>query len=237
MKYREIYDICVPEKKRKEERFNIFASAIGRPISIIITKWFINTGVKPTTITKWSIVCCLIGFFILCFSTALSHILIGWLFFFAWNILDGVDGNLARCKKQCSILGDLWDTMGGYIAMILTYFSAGVMAYYNPQMPLYLDHSIFLILGCATSVISIFPRLMMHKRKSSTLKEDISSSISDKNKFGLSQIIAMNLISPSGFMQIIFLLSMIFRLLNYYIVFYFVINTGIMLISLRKILK
>lgn len=237
MKYSEIYNICMPEKKRKEERFNILAALIGRPISILITKAFINTSVKPTTITKISILASLIGFFLFCFANNTIGLLVGWIFFFAWNILDGVDGNLARCTNQCSPLGDLWDTMGGYAAMVLMYFGAGVASYYHPQL-IQIGHSeLILILGCATATISIFPRLVMHKRKSSNFDDDAVKSVSNKQNFGLSQIIALNFISPSGFMQIILLVCIIFGLLNCFVMAYFIINTLIMLISLRRLLR
>ena len=55
MTFNEVYDRVMPEKKRKEERFNIFAHWIGRPISILMTLPLINSKVKPTTVTKWSI--------------------------------------------------------------------------------------------------------------------------------------------------------------------------------------
>lgn len=237
MKYSEIYDICMPEKKRKEERYNVWVTIAVRPLSILVTKLFVNTNVKPTTITKWSVLSSLIGFFILCFLHSLNWLLVGWFFFFVWAILDGVDGNLARCTKQCSMLGDLWDTMGGYAAMVLMYFAAGVVAYFKPQIELFFDPVIFLILGCATSVISIFPRLVMHKRKSSGINDAAVNAVSDKHKFGLSQIAAMNLVSPSGFMQIIFLIALVFNMLNYFVTLYFIVNTGIMLMSLNKLLK
>lgn len=237
MKYRDICDICMPPKKRKEERFNIWVTIAVRPLSILVTKFFVNTTVKPTTITKWSVLSCLIGFFILCFLHSMVWLLVGWSFFFIWAVLDGVDGNLARCTNQCSMLGDLWDTTGGYAAMVLMYFAAGVVAYFRPQIGLYFDPVIFLILGCATSVISIFPRLVMHKRKSSGINDSAVKEVSDKQHFGLSQIAAMNLVSPSGFMQIIFLIALVLNLLNYFVAFYFMVNTGIMLISLNKLLK
>ena len=241
MKLSEIYNICMPEKKRKEEKFNIWVTIAVRPLSILLTKPFINTNVKPTTITKWSVWSCIIGFFILsfspCFESPIVGIIVGWTFFFIWAVLDGVDGNLARCTNQCSPMGDLWDTMGGYAAMVLMYFAAGIVSFYIPQNSLFFNPVIFLILGCATSVISIFPRLVMHKRKSSGFKDDTANKISDKTHFGITQIAAMNLVSPSGFMQIIFLVCLILGLLNYFILLYFIVNTGIMLLSLNKLLK
>ena len=124
MTYKEIYDIAMPEAKRKEERLNIWVTIAVRPLSVLLIKPLINCKVKPTTITKISVLACIIGFIFLAFGTSLAYTLTGWLFFFIWAVLDGVDGNLARCTNQCSLLGDLWDTMGGYAAMALIYFGA-----------------------------------------------------------------------------------------------------------------
>lgn len=237
MTYSEIYDICMPEKKRKEERFNIWVTLAVRPLSVLFTKPFIGTNVLPTTITKWSVVSILIGFIFIVTASSLSSLLIGWGLFFCWAVLDGVDGNYARCSNQCSQLGDLWDTMGGYLAMVLIYMSAGIASYYQPEL-IQMGHNVtILILGCATATISIFPRLIMHKRKSSNIQDKAVNAISDKQSFSLSKIAAMNLVSPSGFMQIIFLCALIFNLLNIFVLIYFVVNTGIMLLSLRQLLR
>lgn len=237
MKYREIYNICVPESKRKEDQYNIAVTYLLRPLSILIIKVISGTKITPICITKWSVFFCILGFITMCCNQSLEGVVLGWFFFFLWALLDCVDGNLARFTNQCSMLGDLWDTMGGYAAMVLIYFSSAIVAYFSPQKNLIFDSVIILILGCATSVIAIFPRLVMHKRKSSDYNDDAVRSISDKPHFGFPQIIAMNLVSPTGLVLIFFLMALIFNLINYFILFYFIINMGIMSISLYRLLK
>ncbi|MCI6503191.1 MAG: CDP-alcohol phosphatidyltransferase family protein [Prevotella sp.] len=237
MTYKEIYDIAMPEKKRKEERWNLWVTIAVRPLSILLTVPFTNTNVKPTTITKWSVLANLIGFFLVAFAQNLTISIIGWLFFFIWAILDGVDGNLARSTNQCSPMGDLWDTMGGYAAMVLIYFSAGIAAYFDDGVFMLFDKYWLLILGGATAVMSIFPRLVMHKKKSSNMEDKSVKAISDKQNFSLSKIAAMNIVSPSGFMQVLFLIAILFHVLNIFTIFYFIVNLGIMTMSLRSLLK
>ena len=157
MTYKEIYDIAMPPAKQKEERLNIWVTIAVRPLSILLLKPLINSKVKPTTITKWSIFACIIGFIFLAVSSSLVYRLIGWLFFFIWAVLDGVDGNLARCTNQCSPLGDLWDTMGGYAAMVLMYLCAGIAAYHDMNIYDFTVPAINLIVGGATAIMSIFP--------------------------------------------------------------------------------
>ena len=49
MTYKEIYDIAMPSGKRKEERMNLWVTIAVRPLSIYLTKPFIDRKVKPTT--------------------------------------------------------------------------------------------------------------------------------------------------------------------------------------------
>lgn len=237
MTFSEVYARVMPEKKRREEKFNIFAHWVGRPISILLTLPLLKTKVKPTTVTKWSILFSVVGFGLVSFGANMELKVIGWFCFLMWNFLDGVDGNLARCTNQCSAMGDLWDTMAGYIAMIFTYFSAGIAAFYDVSPIFICENYWFLILGGATAIMSIFPRLVMHKKKSSNIEDRGVKELSDKQNFGLKNIVAMNFISPSGFMQVIFLICITTHLLGIFMVLYFAINLGIMVLSLYKLLK
>lgn len=164
MTYKEIYDIAMPVAKRKEERLNVWVTIAVRPLSVLLIKPLIGSKTKPTTITKWSVLACLAGFSFFAFGNSLTRSLVGWLFFFVWAVLDGVDGNLARCTNQCSQLGDLWDTMGGYAAMVLMYFGAGIAAYSDTCVYDFTKTANYLILGGATAIMSIFPRLVLHKK-------------------------------------------------------------------------
>ena len=237
MKFKEIYDVAVPVAKRKEEKFNIWVTVAVRPLSVLATKPFLGTRIKPTQITAFSLLCSFAGFFVLSFTNIMPLKILGWLLFFAWAVLDGVDGNYARCSNQCSQLGDLWDTTGGYAAMVLMYFACGIVAFYDANLINLVEPYWYLILGGSTAIFSIFPRLVMHKKKSYGNSSDAVKELSEKKSFGLSQIIAMNLVSPSGFMQVILLICILLHITNLFIAFYFIVNLGIMSLSLYKLLK
>lgn len=237
MTYKEIYEMAMPLSKRKEEKLNIWVTIAVRPLSILLIKPLINSKVKPTTITQISVLACLFGFTFLAISDSLPYSLLGWLFFFIWAVLDGVDGNLARCTNQCSLLGDLWDTMGGYSAMVLIYFAAGIAAFNDSNLYDYSEKANYLILGGATAIMSIFPRLVMHKKKSSNIESKAVKAISKKQEFSISKVIAMNLVSPSGAMQLFLLAAILSHSLNFFIAIYFLINFAIMIISLSALLK
>ena len=236
-KYKDVYDKVLPEAKRQSEKPNIVLSKIVRPLCIYATLPFLNTNIKPTTITKISVLASLIGFGFLAFGRSLYLNVIGWIFFFIWVILDGVDGNLARFKNQTSPMGEIWDAFGGYVAMVLTYFGAGIAAFYDVNRYSYCEPYWLLIIGGATAVMSIFPRLMMHKKRETMGSNESTKEFTNKQGFGLKQAIAMNFISLSGLFQILFLACIILHFLNWWILFYCIANLGIMLISLRSILK
>lgn len=234
-KYREIYNKVLPEDKRKEEKFNLLASMFLRPLSILMTIPLIKTNIKPTTITKISIISVSVGFFFLAFGLNTNLRFIGWIFIFFWVLLDGVDGNLARCTNKCSTLGDLWDTMGGYTAMVLIYFGTGIAAFYDKNLIGLIDNYWYLIIGGATSVFSIFPRLIMHKKKSLVLNSTAVKALSDKKSYGVLNIIALNFVSPTGVMQVFLILSIFFHMLNIFILAYSFITLLVMIISLYKL--
>lgn len=236
-RYKDVYDKVLPEAKRQSEKPNIVLSKIVRPLCIYATLPFLDTNIRPTTITKISVLASLIGFGFLSFGRSLLFNIVGWIFFFIWVILDGVDGNLARYKNQTSVMGEVWDAFGGYVAMVLTYFGAGIAAFYDTNRFSYCDPYWLLIIGGATAVMSIFPRLMMHKKRETMGSNESTKEFTIKQEFGLKQAIAMNFISLSGLFQIIFLVCIILHLLNWWILFYCIANLGMMLISLRSILK
>ncbi len=237
MTYKEIYEIAMPVAKRKEERLNVWVTIAVRPLSVLLIKPLINSKVKPTTITKISVLASVIGFLVLSIGESITFSLIGWLFFFVWAVLDGVDGNLARCTNQCSPLGDLWDTMGGYAAMVLIYFGAGIAAFHDLNLYDFTDTPNYLILGGATAIMSIFPRLVLHKKKSSGIESKAVKELSNKQGFSISKVIGMNLVSPSGALQLVLLAAILSHTLNFFIALYFVINFAIMMVSLRSLLR
>ena len=59
----------------------------------------------------------------------------------------------------------------------------------------------------------------------------------NKYSYGIIKIIGLNLISISGFVQVLMLLSIIFHLMDLFTIFYFILNLMICIITLKKLLK
>ena len=236
MTLREIYDVCVPQNKRQTDRLNPWLYYVIRPISILLTKPFLKSNIAPTTVTAISIIVTLLGFIFISFATSISLKVVGWLGFFLWAILDCVDGNIARCKNLTSKRGELWDATGGYIALALIFFSAGIIAYYEIGKYVLCNPEWYLIFGGLASVLSILPRLVAQKKKAISSHDSVKD-VMDKSKFSLIKIIALNIESAIGIMQVVFLLCLLFHMMNVFVIFYFIINLMITIYSLYSLLK
>ena len=237
MKYSELYQTVCPPEKAKEEKFNVFGHYIGRPISVLLTLPLLKTKIKPNTITVFSIISLLCGFVLVVIPYPFYLKYIGWGLFFIWNILDGVDGNLARAKKMYSMKGDLLDTLGGYLALVLTYLAIGICAYSETPLVSIFDKFIYLILGGFAAIFSIFHRLMFHKKNSTYPDEKSEKKVGSSILNVLLKVYIGNITCPTGFLQIYFLLALIFGFSNILICLFFMFTLLEMVASLYKILR
>lgn len=234
MNYKELNDLVMPEEKRRAERKNFWVAWIVRPLSILFTLPFINSKITPTNITEISVIVVIIGASIMMLWPCNVVVkLMGWSLFFLWAILDGVDGNLARATGQCSKLGELWDAIGGYSAMVLIYFTAGIVAFFDQNVMSFCEPFYLLIMGGATAILSIFPRLVLHKKEVIEIGNGAISELKNKKDFSCSKVIAMNFLSVSGFLQVIFLVCILTHTLNWFIMMYCFLNFLMMIISMR----
>ena len=77
----------------------------------------------------------------------------------------------------------------------------------------------------------------MHKTITTLKSEETVSGVKEKNKYGLVKLVALNLTSISGFVQILMLIAVVFDLVDLFTIVYFVLNLVVMLVSLRSIFK
>lgn len=236
MTLKEIREKTLPPAKRQTEKWDIW-SYVNRPVSYVVTKWLLNTKVSPTQVTVWSVIACIPAFGFLAFGKTTELMLLGWFFYFVWVVLDCVDGGLARCREQSSKMGELWDAFGGYVCTIAVYFSAGIAAFYDVNRFEIGESYWQIIIGASTAIFAILPRLIMQKKKNLNIDSDSVTSLADKHNFGLAQLIAMNVISCGGMMQVFLLLSIVFHVINIFNIFYFVIMLMFMLKTLYALLK
>ncbi|VSZ01936.1 WciO [Streptococcus pneumoniae] len=233
-----IYRICkdierkaMSPAKKAMAKNDYFAFYVGRPLSYLLTVPFVKTNITPNQISYLSIIPLIVGFIIMIFTTDFVVLLLAWFLFFLWNLLDGVDGNLARYREQYSKDGSVVDAMAGYVAMVLTYFGAGIVAAHLN------DSDIYIILGALSGISLIFPRLVMHKYINTVAQDESVSSIKDKSDFNTIKILALNMTSITGIPQVLLLLTILTNQWVLFTLVYFTINFLLMIFSLYSLFK
>ena len=242
---KEIANVTMTEEKKKSAKNDFFAYYVGRPISYLLTIPFLYTRISPNTITFISIIFVVLGF---AFSLIKNPIfvLISWVSFFMWNLFDGIDGNIARYKKNYSKNGSLFDATSGYLSMFFTFLSIGVIAYNFPgwiSEKLNIDPVLYVVAGSISGFAIILPRLLMHKKKSSSVGLDKTKELQDKSSYNWKKILVLNLTSIAGFIQVfILLLSIVFvffglSLFDIFTIGYLILNLLFMIITTYKLIK
>lgn len=233
-----IYRICkdierktMSPAKKAMAKNDYFAFYVGRPLSYLLTVPFVKTNITPNQISYLSIIPLIVGFIIMIFTTDFVVLLLAWFLFFLWNLLDGVDGNLVRYREQYSKDGSVVDAMAGYVAMVLTYFGAGIVAAHLN------DSDIYIILGALSGISLIFPRLVMHKYINTVAQDESVSSIKDKSDFNTIKILALNMTSITGIPQVLLLLTILTNQWVLFTLVYFTINFLLMIFSLYSLFK
>ncbi|HEW1772827.1 TPA: CDP-alcohol phosphatidyltransferase family protein [Streptococcus pneumoniae] len=233
-----IYKLCkdierktMSPAKKAMAKNDYFAFYVGRPLSYLLTVPFVKTNITPNQISYLSIIPLIVGFIIMIFTTDFVVLLLAWFLFFLWNLLDGVDGNLARYREQYSRDGSVVDAMAGYVAMVLTYFGAGIVAAHLT------DSDIYIILGALSGFSLIFPRLVMHKYINTVAQDESVSSIKDKSDFNTIKILALNMTSITGIPQVLLLLTILTNQWVLFTLVYFTINFLLMIFSLYSLFK
>ena len=90
-----------------------------------------------------------------------SLIIAGALLFNFFALLDCVDGNIARVKKQESLWGSFVDALGGYVAFACVLPAAGIAAENLKQVNIpMIDSFNFIVIGMIAAVSNLTMRLI-----------------------------------------------------------------------------
>lgn len=237
---KEIEQKTMSPEKRKSAKNDYFAFYIGRPLTYVLTIPFLYTKISPNAVSYISFIPTLLGFVLLVMGQSTFVLFWGWFCFFIWSMLDGVDGNIARYKREYSKIGDTLDAAAGYFAMALIFFGAGIAAAHDTLgiVDRFVDISgeTYIILGGLSGMCTILPRLIMHKAMTSTGRRD-AGGMKDRTNYGLVKKVALNITSVPGMVQILLLVGIFTHLLDLYTVVYFGVNLLVMLVSLRSVFK
>lgn len=233
--YKDIEEKAMPPEKREQCKDDLFSFYIGRKLTYWMTIPFLYTPLSPNNVTFLSICILIVGFVVNCFANSKGLLLVAWVCYFLWSLLDGVDGNIARYRGQFSKLGDIYDTMGGYAAYALIFLGMGIGAWLNSGMLPKISEGYYVVIGALSSISSIFPRLIYQKIKAS-FKDDTSADKIRKNK-SLLRKIEMNVTSISGGAMVFSFIAIVVGVLDIFTLAYAFLNIMKMILSLYNIFK
>ena len=226
--------------KKEQDRKDIWLYYVIRKISFFFTWLFLKFNISANQTTYIAVVIGTMGCGLLAFGDYGFRI-IGALLISLWIILDCVDGNIARITKTESNYGEFIDALSGYIMNVFLFLSVGISAYLHPDSYFnqFSGQNILVILGIWTSLSVIFPRLIYHKFRnifSQAANDRIRFKECSKRFFSSLERISHNIVSFSGFLTPLLLLATVFELLSIFIIFYALINTCILIVSVVLII-
>lgn len=127
---RELNRIC--QKPDYKSKGNWMARHITREMAIPITWLVLHTPLSANAITLISILISFAGMlFLACPHKVIFFI--GALLFQLWYLLDHVDGQVARYRKQSSLTGLYFDFLSHYVVHSLLFFGLSLHAYFSTR--------------------------------------------------------------------------------------------------------
>jgi CDP-L-myo-inositol myo-inositolphosphotransferase len=123
-----------------------FARHINRPISLLMTRFFLRLGITPNPL---SIICLAIGLVSgwLIAQGGYLHALLGAFLFEFASIFDGCDGEVARLTFRTSKLGGFLDMVGDAVIFVLFFLCLPIGLYRSSHRPVWLVLGVLALLS------------------------------------------------------------------------------------------
>ena len=228
----------LPIDKMEEVKTDIIAYYIIRPLGDILTYPALKMKISATTVTKFSLLWIILMFLFFMLGDTSIHYTFGFICLFIWDVLDAVDGNIARYTDTCSTKGGLWDATVGWLATYVFFVVMGIVAFREASIVelSFIPKYQYIILGSFAGFCLIFPRLIMHKKAGLETSSSIRE-VKDRQNYGILKKIIFNIDSVNGFAFIIFVISMLLKITNLCVLGYFILNLAIAVGMAYKLLK
>lgn len=227
----------MPKEKYIDAKKDIIAFYIGRPVSDFFTYVCLKFKIRATSVSKLSCISTLAALLMFVFVHNKIGAILGYFFVLCWDVMDGIDGTIARYTDTCSQNGELWDAMGGYLVMPITYLGMGIVAFYEESLfCINISKYSYLIMGGIAAVCSILPRLLAQK-KSNIYGNSSINKIKDKSSWGFVKIFLFNVYSIPGVAGLLFIIAIVTNTMNIYTVLYTIANLFFTVYSSYSLLK
>lgn len=217
--------------KEKRKRSSIWARVFSRPVSFVFTYIFINLGISANAVSVLSIFDAILACVLIMLGGTFTYVGIG-LFVF-WHVLDCVDGNIARVKKESSYGGAFLDAVSGYVAPAFIFLAVGVAAYLTATMiPVQYRHFL-IVLGGFCSVTDILTRIIYQKYLVTEYRLGLmgrDGDIDAERSSGIKHIadLIMKHMSYSSIFMPLLIVCSVFDWLAFLIVFYSCYYVGVL---------
>ncbi|MBQ7352545.1 MAG: CDP-alcohol phosphatidyltransferase family protein [Clostridia bacterium] len=165
MKHYSFKEIVNSLPKKKNGRSSIWVRLLIRKISFPFTYAFINTGWSANMVSLLSWVVIFAGACLFCIPNFWC-MLVGVVLTNFWLVLDCVDGNIARVKKQKSFMGDFYDAIAGYGPFAFTTIGLGMAAYHTSFLVTHIGEQyrfLFILIAAIGAISNIYTRLIHQK--------------------------------------------------------------------------
>ena len=232
---KQIVNSRTPHKKYID-KLDIWVYLVVRPVSNLLTWFFLKLKLSANIATAISTLIGFIGTFLVIIPgnkfSFLGFILINF-----WIVFDCIDGNIARTTSTSSSVGEFLDGISGYTFLAFLYIGIGTNVYNNYSLQINnVDITwVYLVLGAISSMLCILPRLIDNKAK--VMFKDYHSSVSNKDNYSIVYIVGLNIAGVAGLSNPLLLVSFLTGTLNIYLVFYFLIKSGIGTLSIIKTVR
>jgi len=158
---KELRKICQSSEKRRMQ-FSDFRTPMCRAMSTYLTKIFLYTGLtaNPITIVWWPMG--IISAFIFATGDYWMGVLAALILSLSF-LIDFVDGEVARYRKQSSLLGVYLDYMAHYTINPLVMLGIGFGAYINNPYPV-IPNVVYLVAGAIAAIFLLNVNLVKVKK-------------------------------------------------------------------------
>ena len=76
----------------------------------------------------------------------------------------------------------------------------------------------------------------MHKAITTRGDQGSMKTVKDKSEYGFVKLVALNLTSIAGFVQVLMTIAVVFNIMKLFTISYFILNFMVMVVSLKSIL-
>lgn len=238
MKHYSFKEILGSYTSTKKKRSSYWARCFSRPLSFPVTYVLINLGLSANVVSIMSMFEAIIACVLIMCGGTLMYWGVG-LFVF-WHVLDCVDGNIARVKKQSSYAGAFLDAASGYIAPAFVFLAVGTAAYHTTQYN-NADY-IFIILGGVSSASDVLARMIYQRYLVTEFRVGLvgkDGDIDQVRSSGLAHIadLIMKNMSYSCLYMPLLILASIFSKFDALTALYFVYTVGILFATFIMFIK